>query len=435
MLDTQQNLFKMIKAENFTNLTMEYNRQNGDLQLTLKKEWSKKVEWEKQDKKILKRIKKIQNVEVRKLALQYHLDTYLDEVIYLVKSGQHERVVWYYDPINDARCIVAIHNSQRPFTVGNIRRTRMAKPEYDVVVETLNLSRAISFRSAVGNLEIGGSYLNFQGPATDETNRKTIFGFLAYIADSEDVKWGMEPGFSNEEVELLQNEAQHIIRAEDDQEQQATVCATTSIYLAITESLQVRYGNSEIGGKLIGVQGLGRIGRCLAEKLLSEGADLIVCDVNPDRVDSFLKANKKYQKSISVVSSSEITMQMGHVFSPCAQGGLLSRDSMREIAYHIIVGGALQVLYATTQEEEITLANRLMKKGMLYVPDWISNIGALMYVSALIRKEPTDINSICLSMEEVYKPYLREILQNSKVNNTSVVEEAYKKFEAIVYSL
>jgi glutamate dehydrogenase/leucine dehydrogenase len=204
--------------------------------------------------------------------------------------------------------------------------------------------------------------------------------------------------------------------------------------VTIQEALKFRYGSDKIQGKLIGVQGMGKVGSCLGERLLSEGADLIVCDMNRSRADAFLKRNQSHAREIQVVSASEITMQMGHVLSPCAQGGVLSRDSIQEIGYHIIAGSASLVMKASTPDEELVLADYLMKKGVLYIPDWISGIGTTIYTLAFVlSQEPVDLPTIQKQIEDRCRPCLRELLQNSKSQGVTPLELAYKTFEPVVF--
>lgn len=435
MTGAESSLFNMLNAEKFTSLIAQYNWQNNELQLTLKKEWSDKVDWSKKRRKgTTKKIQQLETSETKNLALKYDLDHYLDEVLYLIREGRHEQVAWYYDPIHQAKCILVIH-SKRMQTIGNIRRVPVQKPEYEVLADTLNLARNTSFRCAVARLPWAGASLSFQAPPVTPSNMESLMGFLVHLVERENIRWGVEFGFSEEEMEKLEHGTAKAIADQDKEGTMSSLCAAEGIYLVILEAMALRYKSSQLGGKLIGIQGLGKIGSVLAERLYSDGADLIVCDVNPSKVDTFCK-KKNDPARITVASPNEIKMQMGHVFSPCGEGhvGILTRDSIRGLGYHIVAGGAAHLLQANTQQEEVTLANRLLSKAVLYIPDWISNLGSLMYAVHLIEgKGVPEFPKIKEILEQTGIPALREILQNSQRKGISPLEEAYEKFTPVVY--
>ena len=74
-----------------------------------------------------------------------------------------------------------------------------------------------------------------------------------------------------------------------------------------------------------------------------------------------------------------------------------------------------------------------MKKGVLYIPDWISNVGAIVGGTDLLMSESSTVESVCQKVDAICKPLVKEILEESQSKGISPLEVAYKKFEAVIY--
>ena len=427
-------LFKMIKSEKFTSLTIAYDYKKKSLELKLAKEWNQKVNWNgAKTTGLLKRVKKLNTDEVQDIIERYQLDNYFDDIAYFIREGCHKLLELVYDPISEACCVVAIHNDNKEYTVGGIRRTVINKPEKEVLTEALNLSRAMSFRCAAAQIPCSGACLIFYAPRPTNDNIEKLLSFLGYISCRYEVKWGTESGFSGEEMKKINDYTQNLVT--QNSAQAIASCAAYSIYIAVKETLRHRYEAGEIKNKLIGIEGVGKLGSKIAEMLLKDGAEIIVSDRNAKQIENFMKQYKsKYKDYISSVPVGGARMQMGHVFIPCAYSGALSHDSIQEIKYHIIVGGANHLLAANVKREEIKIAKLLMKTGIIYIPDWIANIGAVKYATELIlTNNLPDVEKVYQKLDEICVDLINDIVAKSKEKNISPLEEAYARFIPVVY--
>lgn len=130
-------------------------------------------------------------------------------------------------------------------------------------------------------------------------------------------------------------------------------------------------GTCSLEGLTVSVVGLGGIGSLLAETFAKEGARLIVSDIDQSRkslADSlrarWLQPDDAYKAEWDVLV-------------PCALGGILTHEMARAVQCLIICGEANNQL--ASDEVAKTLADR----GVIYVPDFISNAGGLMYATAI----------------------------------------------------
>ncbi len=430
----QHPILQMMKKENLTTFAFSFNQKNQDWDIILAKEWTKKIDWSSEDPKgFTKSIKKINKEEIKEIINRHQLEKYINNLLQLIKSGRHEILEILYDSTWDICSITALHQTTREYTVGGIRRSIMSKSEIEVIRDILNLSRSMTFRCAAANLPCSGACLGLHAPQSSSENLDILAGFLAYVIRRYKVKWGIEAGFSQEELKKVSGYAEQLITNKNSD--LISNCSAYSIYTSIKQALEYRYPDSKLSGKIIGIEGLGKLGSQLAQLLLKEGADLIVTDMNPDQIQEFVKTHSPtYGSAITAVSPGEIRMQMGHVFVPCGYSGALSRDNIHEIKYHIIVGGANNVLLSNSVAGEIELAEKLHRYKMLYVPDWIANIGAVICATDIILSGNVPVlEEMQKKIEEICTPLVKEILIQSRQMGKFPLDVAYQKFHPILY--
>jgi leucine dehydrogenase len=63
------------------------------------------------------------------------------------------------------------------------------------------------------------------------------------------------------------------------------------------------------------------------------------------------------------------------VFAPCALGGVVNENTIRELGCRIIAGGANNVLASHHY------GNQLQEMGIVYVPDYVINAGGVICVA------------------------------------------------------
>ena len=64
------------------------------------------------------------------------------------------------------------------------------------------------------------------------------------------------------------------------------------VFYSLKATNQFLYGSNDISGKVYAIQGLGKVGRKIAETLIEKGAEIYVTDVNERAVNEFLVTAK-----------------------------------------------------------------------------------------------------------------------------------------------
>jgi glutamate dehydrogenase/leucine dehydrogenase len=203
--------------------------------------------------------------------------------------------------------------------------------------------------------------------------------------------------------------------------------------LALKEAASVTFGSPNLSGRTVAIQGLGAVGLPLAEYLLKEGADLIVTDMEPDRISSALSLAPDRIRS---VPPEDIYETEADIFSPAAKGGILVPERIPRFKFKIIMGAANNQLKAVSQEKEIEMAGDLAKAGILFQIDWMHNpAGVIAGYEEYINQENGRTENIMPLLEKVCKEAVGENLRAAKEEGITPTERAYRIQEEKIYGL
>jgi leucine dehydrogenase len=134
------------------------------------------------------------------------------------------------------------------------------------------------------------------------------------------------------------------------------------------------YKTDSLEGRKVAVQGLGNVGSHLIDNLFWAGAELILSDIDPVRLQKFAA---KYQAK--TVPIDQILQVECDVLAPCAAGGIIHDQSIPRFRCKGIAGCANNQLLCDHH------ALALKDRGILYAPDFVINAGGLINVTEEIE--------------------------------------------------
>jgi len=126
-----------------------------------------------------------------------------------------------------------------------------------------------------------------------------------------------------------------------------------------------------LSGVRVTVQGAGHVGSSLAGLLAAQGSIVSVADVDPT-----LAAAVARQVGGFVVAPAHAHARPCDVFAPCASSRVLTDHAIDELHCAVVVGAANDVL------AERSGAELLAQRGIVYVPDFVSNAGGVLQIHA-----------------------------------------------------
>lgn len=284
----------------------------------------------------------------------------------MVSMG-HEQIVLCSDPSCGYRGIIAVHSTALGPAVGGTRWWRYDSDDA-AVTDALRLSRGMSFKNALARLPLGGGksvILGSDQPVDRAAVLRAHGRFIerlggVYIA-------GEDVGTSPADMEFIA-ETSRFVAGRAGGSGDPSPHTARGVFRAIQAAAKFRWGSDNLTGKTVAVQGIGNVGFNLLRQLTAAGAKTLVSDIDQSRVE------RAVQELGSVaVPLDRIHAVAADVFAPCALGGILHDRSIPELKVAMVVGGA------NNQLLEPRHGAALEQRGIVYVPDYVSNAGGVTY--------------------------------------------------------
>ena len=142
------------------------------------------------------------------------------------------------------------------------------------------------------------------------------------------------------------------------------------VFFAVEAAVHHSLG-TDLKGVRVTVQGVGHVGAALAQRLTVAGALVTLADVDQARA-----AEVAERVNGRIVNPAVVHTQDCDVFAPCASARVLNAQTIDELRCALVVGAANDVL------SERADAARLAQRGIVYVPDFVSNAGGVIDIHA-----------------------------------------------------
>lgn len=441
----KRSLYEPLIAEGLTTLKLRYDYKTDKEYIMAAKEWEPDIDWSQyntafyMESMLTENDIRLNNRETRAIFEKYGLTDYLDEVFQLLRKGKFFGLDCFYNVQKDMRFTANLHsfvlgknNKDHAIYTGGIRRHDKDEPEIEVIIDGLNLGRAQSHKNVASDIPYGGGKITVQADPVD-LNDLSELGFLSYALDRVRFFTGPDMRYPVELADAMAPFTSYIAAGLKNNPIGPSGDPTAwGVEAAMKEAVKFKFGKEGLGGLKIAVMGLGAVGFPQAGYLIEDGADLIVCDLDPNAIEQL---KEKYpDANIEVVDSNEILNVEADILCPCAIGGFLTEEVIDNLKVKMVFGAANNQLHATNKEEEIALAERLQNKGILYQECWVQNIGGVMSETVMYREgEKADRASL---MERIYKicgERTKINLQEAKELGITPTENAYRSVESKIY--
>jgi leucine dehydrogenase len=287
----------------------------------------------------------------------------------------HESVSFFSDKRSGLKAIIAIHSTALGPACGGTRMHAYANNDA-ALTDALRLSKGMSYKNAIADLPLGGGKAVIIG---DPLRDKTDALFLAY-ADAINALGGryvtaMDVGVTPKDMPVIARGTKHIAGYDIPGKTGGDSGPLTAlgVFVGLKAAVKHRLNTDSMKGVTVAIQGLGKVGMGLAERLTAEGANLVVADVHEGAVR--VAVDKLGAKT---VAPSEIVTAECDVLAPCALGAILDDASIQKLHAKVIAGGANNQLARNEHGAQ------LKARGVLYAPDYVINGGGIIRVAGQI---------------------------------------------------
>jgi leucine dehydrogenase len=255
------------------------------------------------------------------------------------------------------------------------------------VRDALRLSRAMTFKSAVAGLPLGGGKGVIMLPAgslpPEGDDRRAVlldFGETietlggAYIT-AEDV------GTSEPDMQVIAEATSHVsgLAPERGGSGDPSPWTALGVEAAIRVACERVWGTESLSGRSVAVIGVGSVGGALARLLAEGGANLVLADIDDRRRTLANELGARWTDPDSALTA-EVD-----VLAPCALGGTLNELTVPQLHCRAIAGAANNQLVAEPVGE------LLAARGILWVPDFVANAGGIINIA--VELEPEDYST------------------------------------------
>jgi leucine dehydrogenase len=276
--------------------------------------------------------------------------------------------------------IVAVHSTVRGPALGGCRLWSYPDSR-SAVRDALRLSRAMTYKSAVADLPLGGGkgviMLPDRTPALSSRRRKAALEDFGDTVERLEGRYitAEDVGISSRDMAVIGERTEHVTGLSRRRGGSGDPSPFTA--LGVQEAIQVAcqrvFGTSELRERTIAILGLGHVGGRLARACAEAGAELVLSDIDPGKRALANKLGARWADPARALFADV------DVVAPCALGGILDHESIPRLRCAVVAGSA------NNQLADDSLADLLRAHGVLWVPDFVANAGGLINVAEELR--------------------------------------------------
>lgn len=289
-----------------------------------------------------------------------------------------EQILFCHDRATGLRAIIAIHDTTQGPSLGGIRM-RPYPTEQDALEDVVRLARAMTYKSALAGLDLGGGKSVIIGGVEDKS--EALFRAMGRFIHSLGGRYvcATDVGTTSDDLTYVRSETPYATGLPEAWGGLGDTSLLTglTVYLGMKAAAEAVWGTGSLVGKRVLVQGAGKVGVHLMEHLKKEGAQLLVSDVLGERA-----AYAAEQFHAQVVAPDDVFDVDCDVFSPNALGNVLNDETIPRLRCKLVCGGANNQLGDDGDGE------LLQRRGIAYAPDFAVNCGGVISAESELLKAP-----------------------------------------------
>jgi len=342
----------------------------------------------------------------------------------LVESWDGIGVVMRYDQPTGTWIFIALHSDQLGKPSGGTRMKVYPSPSAGLR-DAMRLARGMTHKWAAVDLNYGGGKAVLAVPrALPPEEREGLLRRFGRLIKSLNGSFATGPdlGTTAADMAVIAQETEYVHGVD-----RATGVSidpgpytAQGVFEGIRASLRHVFGSDSVAGRVIHVQGVGGVGEPLARMLKREGAEIVLSDIDSKRAERLSEELGGFD-TFEPHTAYEVACD---VYAPCAVGGTLNSETIRELKCRIVAGSA------NNQLEDPENGRQLYERGILYAPDYIVNAGGAIALG--IMTQGGDASVIDAKIKNIGVT-LTEILNVAKARGESPEDAATRVVQQRLY--
>src|SRR3954468_24381308 len=283
----------------------------------------------------------------------------------------HEQVILRRGDRSGLPLIVAVHSTKLGPAVGGCRLWTYDDWR-DGLADALRLSEAMSLKCSAAGLEHGGGKSVIAVPVRttlDAAMRADAMRDLGDVVESLRGRYspGEDVGTGPQDMRTVRERTRWAAEPPATNGGPASEPTSLGVYEAIKATVRHGSGSDRLDGVQVTVIGLGHVGLPLAHRLASEGAQLLLSDIDPTKKRAALDLGARW------ADPADALFAEADVLAPAALGGSFSPETIERLRCAAIAGAA------NNQLSEPRVAELLAERGIVWVPDFVANAGGVIH--------------------------------------------------------
>ncbi|MFT5434871.1 MAG: glutamate dehydrogenase/leucine dehydrogenase [Myxococcota bacterium] len=301
---------------------------------------------------------------------------------------------------------IALHRTDHGPAVGGVRRRRYTS-EAEAVADAVSLATQMTRKVRFADLPCGGG----KSVIIDHDGLKPEAAYAAFgraiTALGGRYFCGPDVGTGPTEMGWIRTETSNT-NSPDNDASEATARGVLAGLRAATRFAHTHLGAGDPATLHYLVQGVGGVGSRVVDGL-PETARCSVADTNPATVEALVR-----RRPSTVVPVDQVVGTPCDVFAPCAVGPVLTSTNVSTLRAKLVCG------CANTQLESDSLAEELHRTGVLYIPDFIVNSGAVIEgVTVLFDDDKPTARTRAAKKIDAIETRVTELLESAHAANRS----------------
>ncbi len=326
------------------------------------------------------------------------------------------KVIHVHEPSVGLRAILVIDNVARGPSIGGVRMAPDVSTE-----ECFRLARAMTFKNAAADLPHGGGKAVVYGdPKMPLEEKRHLLRALANaLRNTEDYIFAPDMGTDEVCMAWIRDEIARVVALPREIGGiPLDEIGATGWGLRHATETALEYGDFELKGARVAIQGFGAVGKHTARFLTEQGAVLVAAADSRGTIHNAngldvprLIATKESGGALSDYTDAQhldrdaIVGVDCDIWIPAARPDVISEDNVDQVKARLVVEGANIPI---THGAEKTLAER----GVLCVPDFIANAGGV--ICAAMEYHGAGESAAMQAIEEKLRRNTRQVLDDAQ---------------------
>ncbi len=294
----------------------------------------------------------------------------------LIEEWDGNGVVTKFDRETETWIFIALHDNTLGPSVGGCRMKSYPN-QASALRDAMRLGAGMTQKWAAAGLPLGGGkmVLSTKKPLEGE-ERAGLFRRVGELVETlrGTFATGMDLGTVPLDMVHMAETTRYVHGVSSDGSEATDPGPFTAagVLSCIKAAVNRSFGSDDLDGRSVLVQGIGGVGKPLAHLLSEAGARVLVSDLDERAAESLAEELKAEVVPPHVVYSIHYD-----VYSPCAVGATLNKNTIPQLNCAIVAGSA------NNQLESPEDAELLHERGILYAPDYITNSGGAVAFHAI----------------------------------------------------